>query len=113
MYDCDVAFQAGPLLLGGGTIYPGLSASTFDQSGHTRTLLMQSGQQGWIVTVRSELSLWQVITYIRHMPEFRDQDIDLINLDGGSSVVYRSNLDTDLDYGTHKILPLFFGIHTP
>lgn len=112
-YGCQLAFQVWPMVLHGGVFYEQLGSSTFDASGHERTLLMVVEDELWFVTVRSKLNLWNIGNYIMNTPEFRHKSPDLINLDGGSSVVYYNARYTWLNYGIEKKLPLIFGIKYP
>jgi len=110
-YDCDQAFQTGPLILSEGEWYDDLDWSTFDASSHQRTLLLVVDDQTWFVSVRSEITLWEIGRYIMSMPEFLGSEITLINLDGGSSVTYISDEYPQLNYGISKHLPILIGIN--
>lgn len=45
------------------------------------------------------------------MPEFFGKKVTLLNLDGGSSVAYKSSEFPELNYGTTKNLPILLGAY--
>ena len=116
---CDTAFQSGPLIysLHDGVVSENLASKLYIGNKHERTVMVvfesQSGKQDvWFLTAYEEKTLAQIRDIVLMETRFYDtyKNIDIFNLDGGSSVAYISKKYPALNFGKSKQLPIVFGI---
>jgi exopolysaccharide biosynthesis protein len=84
----DVEFQTGPLVVDNGTIREDLIRSSINGSTpHTRTLLASlDHRRHYFITVSERVTLSDLATRLVRLSIFSDGRLDVVNLDGGSSV---------------------------
>lgn len=100
-----------------GTIYENTMPKTYIGSAHARTVMVvfekeNNEQDMWFLTVYSKMTLAQVRDVVLSETRFIGtyKNISVLNLDGGSSVAYKSNKFPELNFGKNKTLPIIFGI---
>lgn len=117
---CTLAVQAGPLVYESqdGLVRENLSPKTYIASAHTRTVLVvftrsDNSQDVWFLTFYTKMTLAQVRDVVLSETRFYGtyKNIQILNLDGGSSVAYMSRTFPQLNFGTQKKLPIVFGIY--
>jgi exopolysaccharide biosynthesis protein len=84
----DVEFQTGPLVVDNGTIREDLIRSSINGSTpHTRTLLATlDHRRTFFITVNERVTLSDLAVRLVGLNIFNDGRLDVVNLDGGSSV---------------------------
>ena len=104
----DDAFQAGPLVLSGNTLQD-FWDSWHARESHERTLIGQtaSGKVYFFISGQ-QLSLSQIGEQIARDPRFQQDQITVLNLDGGPSTAY---YDGTLAFRENKNLPIFIRIN--
>lgn len=116
---CDTAFQAGPLIysLHDNHVSENLALKTYIWSAHPRTIMVifessEGKQDIWFLTVYKDKTFTQIRDMILSETRFYAtyKNIDILNLDGGSSVAYRSQKYPELNFWKAKTLPIVFGI---
>jgi exopolysaccharide biosynthesis protein len=84
----EVEFQTGPLVIENGTIREDLIHSSINGStAHTRTLLATlDHRRCFFITVRERVTLSGLAATLVRLSIFKEGRLDIVNLDGGSSV---------------------------
>jgi hypothetical protein len=115
---CDVLFQAGPVIYSkrGDLIEEDTRPKSYIGKAHKRTVLVlfeKSGIQDiWFVTVNEEETLAEVRNIVLREVRFIGtyDTVQILNLDGGSSVAHMNYTHPELNIGRTKVLPIVLGI---
>ena len=115
---CDVLFQAGPVIYSkrGDLIEEDLRPASYIGKAHKRTALVLFEKAGvqdvWFLTINEEETLTEVRNIVlREMRFIGAYDtVQILNLDGGSSVAHVNYAHPELNIGRTKILPIVLGI---
>ena len=116
---CALAFQAGPLIYEDqdGIIQENLAQKLYIGSAHARTVMViftlhDGTQDVWFLTFYAKVTLSEVRDIVLSETRFYGEynDIQILNLDGGSSVAYTSRAFPQLDFWKGKTLPIVIGI---
>jgi exopolysaccharide biosynthesis protein len=107
----EVEFQTGPLIIENGNIRHDLIRSSINGStGHTRTLLATlDHRRCFFITVNERVTLGDLAASLVRLSMFKEGRLDVVNLDGGSSVALY--LD-DMPYANVNVddrLPILIG----
>ncbi len=108
-----VEFQTGPLIIDGGKIQTHLIQSSINgATRHTRTLLATlDGHRSFLITVREQVTLFELAARLQRLSIFQHGRLDVINLDGGSSVALFLRDIPDANYNVDDRLPILIGFH--
>lgn len=115
---CDVLFQAGPVIYSkrGDLIEEDTRPASYIGKAHKRTALVLFEKAGvqdvWFLTINEEETLTEVRNIVlREMRFIGAYDtVQILNLDGGSSVAHVNYAHPELNIGRTKILPIVLGI---
>ncbi len=107
-----IEFQTGPIVLARDTVADrDIQASINGRGRHPRTLLAATGgRRIYLITVRKPVALDSLAAVLRGLSAFSGGDLEVVNLDGGSSVALFSARFSFLNYHEHARLPLLLGI---
>ena len=101
-----------------GVVQENLEPKTYIGAAHTRTVLviftrLDDSQDTWFLTFYNKVTLAQVRDVVLSETRFYEtyKNLQILNLDGGSSVAYISRTYPKLDFGMQKKLPIVFGIY--
>jgi len=110
--DSTIEFQTGPLIIQNNRItFNPIRKSKNGRTAHLRTLLAISDHRKLsFVTVRKKVTLTDLAAYLLKLTQFRGMELDVINLDGGSSVALFSRKFPELDFNSTDHLPVIIGI---
>ena len=106
-------FQTGPLVIDSGKVRDDLITRSINGSTpHTRTLLaVLDRRQPFFVTVTDRVSLSELGAILRRISIFQHGRLDVVNLDGGSSVALYLRDLSGLNYNAGDRLPILIGFH--
>jgi hypothetical protein len=106
-----VEFQTGPLVIEGGEVREDLIRSSINGlTAHTRTLLATlDGRHCFFVTVTEKVALNKLAVLLRGLEMFQEGRLDVINLDGGSSVALYLRDAPGWSYNAGDRLPILIG----
>jgi exopolysaccharide biosynthesis protein len=109
----DVEFQTGPLVVDNGRIREDLIRSSINgSSAHTRTLLATlDHRRCFFITVSERVTLSDLAATLVRLGIFKKGRLDVVNLDGGSSVALYVR---DVPYANVNVddrLPILIGFH--
>jgi exopolysaccharide biosynthesis protein len=106
-----VEFQTGPLIIEDGRIRSDLiTASINGSSRHTRSLLAtMDHRRCYLIAATERMTLVEVAAALLRVPDFRHGRLDVINLDGGSSVALYVQGTRGLWYNEADHLPILIG----
>ncbi len=115
---CDILFQAGPVIYSkrGDLIEEDTRPASYIGKAHKRTVLVlfeKSGIQDiWFLTINEEETLAEVRNIVLREVRFIGtyDTVQILNLDGGSSVAHINYTHPELNIGRTKILPIVVGI---
>jgi hypothetical protein len=110
--DSTIEFQTGPLIIQNNQITPEpIRKSINGQTAHMRTLLaINDHRELCFITVRKKVELTRLADYLLKLTLFRGMELDVINLDGGSSVAFFSRNYPELDFNSADHLPVIIGV---
>jgi hypothetical protein len=121
--NCVHAFQVGPMIYQkiAGKVTTHFAPKTYIGRKHARTVMVvfekkqadkSIKQDLWFLTVYGKMTLEEVARTVLIESRFAGEydDLSILNLDGGSSVAYRSRELPALDFGKGKKLPIVFAI---
>jgi exopolysaccharide biosynthesis protein len=108
-----VEFQTGPLVIDGGKIRDDLIRSSINGSTpHTRTLIAtMNGRECFFVTVTEKVTLDKLAAALQDLSVFQGGTLDVMNLDGGSSVALYLRDAPGWNYNAADRLPILIGFH--
>ena len=108
-----VEFQTGPLVIDSGVIRNDLIRSSINGSTpHTRTLLATLNRhRSFLITVTDRVSLFELADILPRLDVFQGKRLDVINLDGGSSVALYIRDLPRWNYNADDRLPILIGFH--
>ena len=108
-----VEFQTGPLVIEEGKVREDLIRSSINGvTPHTRTLLATlDGRRCFFVTVTEKVVLNDLATSLRGLSVFQGGRLDVMNLDGGSSVALYLRDTPGWNYNAGDRLPILIGFH--
>ncbi|HEX7573379.1 MAG TPA: phosphodiester glycosidase family protein [Bacteroidota bacterium] len=106
-----VEFQTGPLVIEGGEVRKDLIRSSINGlTAHTRTLLATlDGRHCFFVTVTEKVALIDLAVLLARLDVFQGGRLDVINLDGGSSVALYLRDAPGWSYNAGDRLPILIG----
>jgi hypothetical protein len=106
-------FQTGPLIIENGRIREDLiRASINGSSRHTRTLLATlDHRRCFFITVTDRVTLTELADTLLRLNVFQDARLDVVNLDGGSSVALYFRDIPGLNSNADDRLPILIGFH--
>lgn len=120
LIQCDLAFQAGPLVYQGTptkSLKQYFQEDTYIGRVHNRTMLIILNQDNnkqslWVMTAIKPITLVEAHDIVLRESRFQGEyeTITIFNLDGGSSVAYRNPLYPQLNFWSNKTLPIIFEI---
>lgn len=107
-----VEFQTGPLVLKDNEVQKDLIYNSKNgRSTHTRTMIGYNDDgEYFLITFRTFVSLNEAADILTNLKLFKNQNINIINLDGGSSVTFYSKDYPEYNFNTDAVLPLFIGL---
>jgi exopolysaccharide biosynthesis protein len=106
-----VEFQTGPLIIDNGRIRDDLIGSSINGlTAHTRTLIATLDRKTcFFVTATDRLTLRDLASFLVRLRVFQGGRLDVINLDGGSSVALYLREATGWNYNAGDRLPILIG----
>jgi len=106
-----IEFQTGPLIVDGGGIRRDLiNASLNGLTGHARTLIASFGRHRlYLVSVPEPVTLLEIASRLLRLSVFRGGRLDVVNLDGGSSVALYVRDIPGLNVNAGDRLPVLMG----
>jgi hypothetical protein len=106
-------FQTGPLIIDGGDIRADLIQSSINgPTRHTRSLLATLDRHRcFLITVTEQVRLFDLAATVQRLSIFQNGRLDVINLDGGSSVALFLRDVHDANYNVDDRLPILIGFH--
>ena len=109
----DLEFQTGPLILDNGVLREDLIQSSINGSTpHTRTLLaILDRTRVFSVTVTDRITLSDLGAMLKRLSILRGVRLDVINLDGGSSVALYLRGTQGFNFNAGDRLPILIGFH--
>lgn len=110
--DSTIEFQTGPLIIQNNQVTPEpIRKSINGRTAHLRTLLAISDHRKLaFVTVRKKVTLTDLADYLLKLTQFKGVELDVINLDGGSSVAFFSRNFPELNFNSDDHLPIIIGV---
>ena len=108
-----VEFQTGPLIIENGKIRKELIDSSLNgRTKHARTLLATlDNRLCFFVTVTEKVGLYEIAGFLRRIDAFQKGKLDVVNLDGGSSVALYVRDATAVNFNEADRLPVLIGFH--
>ena len=106
-------FQTGPLVLDSGVVREDLiRASINGPSRHTRTLLATIDRTRlFFITVTDYVTLSELGAILKRLSVFQTGRLDVVNLDGGSSVALYLRNAAGFNFNAEDRLPIVVGFH--
>ena len=110
--DHSIEFQTGPLIVDSNRVALSLIQHSVNGSGkYKRTLMAVTDNSGlFLITVRNRVSLDSLANYLLSLSLFAPHRLDVVNLDGGSSVALFVQSHPELNYNESAHLPMLIGI---
>jgi len=108
----SIEFQTGPLIIDSNKAALALIQHSVNGSGrYKRTLLaITDNSMLFLITVRNRVSLDSLAGYLLSLPIFASHRLDVVNLDGGSSVALFVQDHSELNYNESAHLPMLIGV---
>lgn len=108
----SVEFQTGPLIIDSNKVALSLIQHSVNGSGrYRRTLMAVTDNSGiFLITVRNRVSLDSLANYLLSLANFASHRLDVVNLDGGSSVALFVQNHPELNYNETAHLPVLIGV---
>jgi exopolysaccharide biosynthesis protein len=108
-----VEFQTGPMVIEGGNVREDLIRSSINgMTKHTRTLIAALDHKDlYFVTVTEPVALDSLASSLLRISAFRGRRLDVVNLDGGSSVALYLKDAPGWNYNAGDRLPVLIGFH--
>ena len=108
-----VEFQAGPLIIDRGHVREDLIRASLNGPGrHARTLLAScDGRKLYLISAPEPVTLGEIAARLVRLSVFRGGILDVINLDGGSSVALFVRGFPQLQVNVDDRLPVLLGFH--
>ena len=108
-----VEFQTGPLVIENGIIREDLIQKSINGSTrHTRTLLATIDRRRiFVVSVSDRVTLSELAATMLRFPVFQHGRLDVVNLDGGSSVALYLRDVARFNFNAGDTLPILLGFH--
>ena len=105
-------FQTGPLVIENGRLARRLIQKSVNGPGaYRRTLLaMTDLKQVYFITVRAQVSLEALGNFLLRASVFSGKRLDVVNLDGGSSVALWAKDLPKLNFNQDARLPILLGV---
>jgi len=109
---CALEFQTGPLVIENGRLARRLIQKSVNGPGaYRRTLLaMTDLKQVYFITVRAQVSLETLGNFLLRASVFSGKRLDVVNLDGGSSVALWAKDLPKLNFNQDARLPILLGV---
>lgn len=106
-----IEFQTGPLVIANGAIQQDLIRSSINgPTPHTRSLLATLDQRRcFFITVTDRVTLADLAARLLRLSVFQQGKLDVVNLDGGSSVALYLRDTPDHNYNADDRLPILIG----
>jgi hypothetical protein len=110
---CLVEFQTGPLVIENGRVREDLIRSSINGSSrHTRSLLATlDHRRCFFITVTDRVTLTDLADTLLRLSIFQRGRLDVVNLDGGSSVALYVRDVPGVNCNTNDRLPILIGFH--
>jgi hypothetical protein len=110
--DHSIEFQTGPLIIDSNRVALPLIQHSINGSGkYKRTLMAVTDNRGlFLITVRNRVSLDSLANYLLSLSLFASHRLDVVNLDGGSSVALFVQNHPELNYNEGSHLPMLIGV---
>ena len=108
----SIEFQTGPLIIDSNKVALSLIQHSINGSGkYKRTLMAVTDNSGlFLITVRNRVSLDSLANYLLSLAIFASHRLDIVNLDGGSSVALFVQNHPELNYNESSHLPMLIGV---
>jgi Phosphodiester glycosidase len=108
----SIEFQTGPLIIDSNKVAISLIQHSINGSGkYKRTLMAVTDNRGlFLITVRNRVSLDSLANYLLSLSLFASHRLDVMNLDGGSSVALFTQNHPELNYNESSHLPMLIGV---
>lgn len=107
----DLAFQTGPLFLLDNNLQSEFINNSANGTGEYLRSFLGTTSEGEVfvgITLK-KYSLEDLADYLLELDIFKNKTINVINLDGGSSVSLYLGENSKFNYGQYKILPILIG----
>ena len=107
-----VEFQTGPLVIGNDSLCSAaITRSINGQGSYRRTLLAAIDMKHlYLIVVRSPVSLGKLGEFLLRTTVFSGGRLDVVNLDGGSSVALWSRNFSSINFNANARLPILLGV---
>ena len=108
-----IEFQTGPLVIHNGRLARKLIEGSINGRGlYRRTLFATTDlNHVFLITVRARVSLQELGEFLLKASVFSEKRLDVINLDGGSSVALYAKTFPQVNFNHDARLPILLGVH--
>lgn len=110
--DHSIEFQTGPLIIDSNKVAFSLIQHSINGPGRYKRTLMAVADNSviYLITVRNRVSLDSLANYLLSLAIFASHRLDVVNLDGGSSVALFARNHPELNYNEGARLPMLIGV---
>ena len=110
--DHSIEFQTCPLIIDSNKVALSLIQHSVNGSGRYKRTLMAVTDNSvvYLITVKNRVSLDSLANYLLSLSIFASHRLDVVNLDGGSSVALYVQHHPELNYNESARLPMLIGV---